>query len=60
MKDLGLHSKALQEQLDRYSAISDKYATVFCYEKYPTKLPAGMSVKVRHALHISPSLMTPI
>jgi len=46
VKDLGLHSKALQEQLDRYTAISHKYATVFCYEKYPTKLPAGMSIKL--------------
>ena len=46
MKNLKLHSKALQEQLDRYNAISHKYTTIFCYEIYPTKLPGGMSVKV--------------
>jgi hypothetical protein len=60
VKDLGLHSKALQEQLDRYRDISHKYATIFFYEKYPTKLPAGKSIKVCGSLCWMPLLVTPI
>jgi hypothetical protein len=58
VKDLELHSKVLQEQLDRYKAISHKYATIFCYEKYPTKLFAGKRVKVCHFLFRTPLVMT--
>ena len=46
LKNLGLHSKALQEQLDQYSAISHKYATKFYYEMYETKLIRGVSKMV--------------
>ena len=60
VKDIELHSKVLQEQLDRYKAISHKYATIFCYEKYPTKLFIGKRVKVRHSLLKTLLVMTHI
>lgn len=46
LKELRLHSKPLQEQLDRYNDIGHKYSTKFYYEVYPTKLSGGKSMKV--------------
>ncbi|KAF8507943.1 hypothetical protein BU17DRAFT_57063, partial [Hysterangium stoloniferum] len=41
LKNLGLHSEALQQQLTQYAPISVKYHTIFCYEMYPTVSPGG-------------------
>lgn len=60
LKDLGLHSKALQQQLDLYSAISHRYSTKFYYEVYPTKLFAGKSIVVRQCLYIALSFLMQI
>ena len=46
LRDLRLHSEALQQQLDQYSVIGDKYATKFYYEIYETELFGGISKKV--------------
>jgi hypothetical protein len=46
LNDLGLHSKALQQQQDQYNQISRRYATKCYYEMYATKLPLGKRVKV--------------
>jgi hypothetical protein len=46
LNDLGLHSKALQQQQDQYSQIGRRYATKCYYEMYETKLPLGKHIKV--------------
>ena len=46
LNDLGLHSKALQQQQDQYNQICLRYATKCYYEIYATKLPLGKRIKV--------------
>jgi hypothetical protein len=46
LNDLGLHSKALQQQQDQYSQIGGRYATKCYYEMYETRLPLGKRMKV--------------
>jgi hypothetical protein len=49
LEHLERDSEWLEMQLEQYNAISSDIFTIFCFESYPTSLPAGRSMLVSHS-----------
>lgn len=46
LNEVRLHSKGLQQEQSRYTAISDNYVTKFCYELYGSELGGGVTTEI--------------
>lgn len=57
LEHLERDSEWLEMQLEQYNAISSDIFTIFCYESYPTPLPAGRSMMVSYSVGTNGALV---